>query len=65
MSNRRYRVSIGENLDRDVRRAAVADISLGEAFRRAIALFILAADAERVTLVTHRPDGLHEQNVIV
>ncbi len=64
MSNRRHRVSIGEDLDRDVRRAAaVADISLGEAFRRAIALFTLAA--ERVTLVTHRPNGLHEQNVIV
>jgi hypothetical protein len=66
MSTRRYKISIGEDLDREVREAAAkAGISFEEAFRRAIVLFKHAVSAERVTLVTNGPYGPHEQRVLV
>jgi len=61
-----YRLSIGADLDRDIRRGARdAGISLEEFYRRAILLLKHAVEADRVTLITYRADGPHEQNVII
>ena len=59
MDDRRYNVSLGPKLDRDLERIAdELEITKAEALRRALTLFTHAVDADAVKLVTKDGDQI-------